>query len=165
MSAVSRRGHAAAGLQFPVAALSGPRPVVVAEQARRAAPPEPLAVWARGLPLEELDAGVHVLLAARRAAEPQDAAVPHAAAQDAAVVVVVAGVPGAAAVAAVVPGVVAAAVVPRGAVVVPRVAVVPGALPSAAAWACRRDQVLPWPEPPPTVRIERATERLQIAWP
>jgi hypothetical protein len=36
-------------------------------------------------------------------------------------------------------------------------------LPSAAAWAFHRDQVLPWPEPQPVARFVRATARLQIA--
>jgi hypothetical protein len=37
--------------------------------------------------------------------------------------------------------------------------------PSAVAWAFRRDQVLPWPEPQPVVRFARATTCLPIAAP
>jgi hypothetical protein len=38
-------------------------------------------------------------------------------------------------------------------------------LPSAAAWAFRRDQVLPWLAPSPSVRFAHATARLSIASP
>jgi hypothetical protein len=53
----------------------------------------------------------------------------------------------------------ASAAVPR------RVALPSVGLPSAAAWACRRDRVLPSPVPQPAARFAHAMERPRIALP
>ena len=148
-------------------------PLAVAWQARRSAGPAVSAGQAAALPPEEPEArdAAGAVVAAPHEEAAAVAEVPREA-EEAAV-----GAPreeaGAAAVAphaeaAAVPRAVEAAAVAAGqaAAALQRAApAVAAGLPSAAAWAFRRDQVLPWPAPSPAVRFAHATAKQSTASP